>query len=351
VRCQLQIEKVWAVPLRKAYSVAHVKTPTGLAIFAGSEERESIVLIERLHSPVVRPIGEHIGGVMQIMPWPGCKLKLVAIAGFYPPFQAEGTRIVALFPRDHEKDKQPWACQTMAEVPFAHRIGFVTSGQWTWLVVSTVATAKDNPEDWSKPGAVWVLTIASPYETRGGAIRKVLDGIHKNHGLQVRDGKEVYVSGKEGLFRLVPPSDGLGEWKHWCLIDREISDFCFGDIDGDGREEVVTIEPFHGDHIVVYKCLDGQWIPIDDQPAHFGHVVWCGNWNTKPTVVVGNRGGTAELAVMRFDTSSGRLKTMAIIEEGVGPAQISVFNEGTSYYLVAANNGADEVSLYRVIDF
>ena len=42
------------------------------------------------------------------------------------------------------------------------------------------------------------------------------------------------------------------------IFDHEVSEFGFVDFDGDGVDEIVTIEPFHGENFVIYKMIAGQ---------------------------------------------------------------------------------------------
>jgi hypothetical protein len=62
----------------------------------------------------------------------------------------------------------------------------------------------------------------------------------------------ICMSGVAGIFYFEQQSGRYNGLKR-CLFDKEVSEFCFIDLDGDGKEELVTIEPFHGEALNVYK--------------------------------------------------------------------------------------------------
>lgn len=47
------------------------------------------------------------------------------------------------------------------------------------------------------------------------------------------------------------------------------------DLDGDGVKELMTIEPFHGNTIKVYRMIDGQYQEVwkYDNPIDFAHTL------------------------------------------------------------------------------
>ena len=81
-------------------------------------------------------------------------------------------------------------------------------------------------------------------------------------------------------------------WRNWRAFT--------ADLDGDGTPEFVTIEPFHGDTLAVYR-RDGQgkiakaW----SYPLAFGHVVWAGSVLGQRAILAGNRAGDKDLLLLR----------------------------------------------------
>ena len=123
---------------------------------------------------------------------------------------------------------------------------------------------KDFQEDWSKPGAVYACRIRED-DDEPWDLNPIVEEIAKNHGLHVTvmDEKEVILVGcDEGMFRVDIPVDPDGRWEKTRLIDHGVSDMYVTDLDDDDRPEIVTIEPFHGDELVIYKALRNQWQPV-----------------------------------------------------------------------------------------
>ena len=50
-----------------------------------------------------------------------------------------------------------------------------------------------------------------------------------------------------------PPEKENGEWKTEFILEGQIGEIATADLDGDGIEEIMTIEPFHGNRIQIYK--------------------------------------------------------------------------------------------------
>lgn len=44
----------------------------------------------------------------------------------------------------------------------------------------------------------------------------------------------------------MPPDSPDGEWRVEKILEGQVGEIAFADIDGDGLEEMMTIEPFHG---------------------------------------------------------------------------------------------------------
>lgn len=82
----------------------------------------------------------------------------------------------------------------------------------------------------------------------------ILQGITKNHGLFLTDCDEktfVMISGEEGVFQIEVPEYPEGKWQVKRIMDNEVSDIFLFDIDNDGEKELITIEPFHSDSLVI----------------------------------------------------------------------------------------------------
>ncbi len=86
--------------------------------------------------------------------------------------------------------------------------------------------------------------------------------------------------------------------EHWNLspiFQKEVSELTFIDLDGDGQSELITIEPFHGNVLNMYKRIKGDWKLKFTAPLSFGHGLSSGFFNGAPIVIVGNRRDSVEI--------------------------------------------------------
>ena len=106
----------------------------------------------------------------------------------------------------------------------------------------------------------------------------------------------------------------------------------------------MTIEPFHGNTLNVYKCVSGQWEKTYGDELWFGHGLSCGMFQGDPVIVVGNRRGPLTLNLYRSLPGGGFRRE--ILEEEAGPTQTQVFTSGGTDYILSANQLKNEVALY-----
>jgi len=166
----------------------------------------------------------------------------------------------------------------------------------------------------------------------------------------VLDGEEVVmVSGVEGLFSLKPRERPGLKWDCRRLLEREVSDMFVYDLDGDGCPEIVTIEPFHGDMLVVYKRFSNVWKSVYDTFVGFGHVVWAGRIRGRPAIIIGSRSGRKDLSILFPDR---RLKSMdrRILDDNAEPVQITVVHTKDADLVLSANQEQSEIALYELTD-
>ena len=154
----------------------------------------------------------------------------------------------------------------------------------------------------------------------------------------------ICISGKEGIFFLEQkPGE---DWALQPLFDREVSEMSFIDLDGDGQDELVTIETFHGENLNVYKNTGKKWELRISDSLSFGHGLSSGYIKQKPVIVVGNRSGSLALETFSVhDLLNGKFDRK-VIEEHAGPTQTQVFSAGGTDYLLSSNQRKNEVALY-----
>ncbi|GAI04833.1 unnamed protein product, partial [marine sediment metagenome] len=181
------------------------------------------------------------------------------------------------------------------------------------------------------------------------SLKPILSGLSKNHGMNLTtiDNKPVImVSGTEGLFAIWGPEKPDLPWRQEQLLKHEVSDISIYDIDGDGMHEIVTIEPFHGDKLLLYKKISYNWKPVFETSVKSGHVVWTGKLCGRRVILGASRSGSKELFMLFPKTNSLKVMAREVLDNNVGATQIAVVHKDNSDLIMSANHAAGEITLY-----
>jgi hypothetical protein len=106
----------------------------------------------------------------------------------------------------------------------------------------------------------------------------------------------------------------------------------------------VTIEPFHGNSLSLYKKKDNSWRKYYSSPLSFGHGLSAGLFKDQRIIVVGNR-RDSEALEMHIVKEIDKVEKV-IIEEHAGPTQVKVFHHEGKDYILSSNQIRNEVALY-----
>jgi hypothetical protein len=132
------------------------------------------------------------------------------------------------------------------------------------------------------------------------------------------------------------------------LLDRPVGDVAFADLDGDGEQEMATIEPFHGSQFLVSKKTEGGYETVYRYPGEieFAHAVAGCTLGGTPSIVGGVRRKNAELFCIQCVDG---VYTSAVLEEGAGPSNADVVNlpDGRDV-VICANHTQNHAALYWV---
>jgi len=342
----MKIEKKVFATLEKGYTVKPFYRGETLVLGYGPEIAGAIRLYLPDQDRTVT-ISDGPGGMMSLHPYGSgeAPFNLISIMGLLPPFLGQGAAIY------HHSSSSgldgEWQIEKVLDLPFAHRVEVLHRNSEDWFVAASVAKHKDNPEDWSQPGTVYIGRFPQS-EGDEWEMKPIKEGLTRNHGMTktVYNGEEtLFFSGKEGLFRL--DVNSAGQWISSLVIETEVSEVGVADFDGDGRDEIVTIEPFHGNKLRVYKQDGTQWNKIFETELSFGHGLWVGTFQQQPTIFVGSRSDDMSLMQFRFDPEKSDFQK-TVIEENVGPTQIDVFTNRGIDYIVSSNQNAGEMAIYTI---
>ena len=289
------------------------------------------------------------GGTMSIIGMDSS--RILAIMGCFPGYRFHDAGIY-LIERDARPVCSTWSRAKIVELPFAHRLEHIHHRGRQWLVAASLARSKDDPADWSRPGTLCVGPIPGD-GTHGWGMKPILSDLHKNHGMfkGTLDRRDVLiVSGTEGAYLFDTSDDNDDPWKHIKLLDHGISEICTIDLDDDGREELVTVEPFHGNLMRVFKRSGGRSFQVcGERELAFGHGLWCGRLNGVPSILVGNRAGDGALKLYRPVDGNPANLAETIVDAGVGPANIAVVPGTSGDLLFSTNQSSKEVALYESV--
>jgi hypothetical protein len=341
----MKFEKSLLATMPNPYVAKVLEFPSGPAVLVASEGTGPVIRIDPVrwnHSLVA----EGPGGCLDVVALPGADAVLM-IGKCYAGYDFHRAGVYAA---------QLSGLSTpvrLFDLPFLHRLHSYSTSEGIRLVAATIAQTKRNRDDWDRPGAVYVADIDAaavfrdpPVDDVPLPLRPVLPELRRNHGLLVQEDR-LYISGAEGTFRAALPQDTRELWHFEPVFDGEISELVFIDLDGDGAEEMVTIEPFHGDRLGVYRSDGG--IPGELLTTHsiaFGHGLWAGRILGVPSVIVGNRSGRGHLEMLQW-SPRGTLEAITIAEN-TGTAQVAVVHGDDTDHIVATNQNSGEVVRYSV---
>ncbi|WP_218131812.1 hypothetical protein [Trichococcus collinsii] len=194
-------------------------------------------------------VWEKGGGCMSIIPIPNKNNEFLAIVDFYLKVSPSKSKVVW----GKYDPETGWEIKDVLYLPYLHRFDIYDVDGVNYFVGATIADDKDFKDDWSRSGSIYYGVL--PEDPTGGVELKVLGkGYFRNHGYykDYEGDKPVgYFTSDQGIIKVTPFADK--EWEIEQILDTPIGEVALLDIDSDGTKEMITIEPFHGDSIKIYK--------------------------------------------------------------------------------------------------
>jgi len=318
------------------YALGTFQGKAGVSVVCATEDHGPAVVSQPPYASA-RTLVDGPGGCMALVSDPDAPAELWAVMGCFVGYRFQGGGIYRI--RGGELSRA-------ADLPFAHRIGVVRRGGSRLLVAANLAADKKDAADWTRPGAVYAAELGAP-EGRL-VLEPVLEGVHRNHGFLVTqlEGKDCVLIGcAEGLFALDLEAGGPG-WTSRQVLPQEVSEVAVADLDGDGADELVTIEPFHGSALRVYHRSGKRWEPFWEAEISFGHCVLAGAFQGQQSVLVSNRTGSKDLLLFQFSRENPSRPARVVVDAGAAAANMLVLRWDGRDRIFSANQAAGALVMY-----
>lgn len=344
----MEIRKKAISDLTLCYCVAPLTYKGEEHFLVASEKEHPCRLFDR-QGNMVSEIWKEPGGTMSAVQLPGVDGVFMATHRFYSPNNSKEAALVLCGPSE-----DGWWVKTVAELPCVHRFDILSRDGVCYLLACCLKNDYEYKDDWRFPGVTYGCRL--PEDLMSLASGKTLemkplkDGMLKNHGYCRAEHNGVMcalVTCEQGVFRFTPPAAGQEQWEIESLISDPVSDAVQVDLDGDGQPEMLTISPFHGDTICVYKLVEGEYRKVytHAQPLAFAHALCEGVVNGKAVAFVGHREGARDLLMFHYE--NGGYKA-TVFDHDVGPANVRFFHWDGRDVLISANREINEVAYYEI---
>ena len=290
-----------------------------------------------------RLVWDNGGGTMAIVPIPNKNGEFLAIQRFFPGLNAKEAKIVWC-----KLVNDSWITYDYLAIPYLHRFDLIEFDNTIYLVGSIVSKHKDSRDDWSVPGCVMYAKLTEDYDIKP-VLNEIDCDIYKNHGYTrniYKNEESYFFSGDNGIFKLKFEDNRFELDK---FTDLSISDVCFIDIDNDDHEEMLSIEPFHGDNVKIYKEINSSWQKQYEYPKEiaFAHAISSGYINDMPCFVFGVRRKNMELVLITYDHKLNEY-VESVIDQNCGSANVLIFRHQGQNIIASCNHTINEAALYYI---
>ena len=367
----MKVEKKVISNLEKCYAMSELNHQGKRYFLVAAEKNNPCYLFsesgEKLDTVWTGP-----GGVMTMTQVPGSDGQFLSTRKFYSPNDSRDASIVIATPKTSvdmglKKDgfglefneRIDWEIRTLCDAPFVHRFGILNRNGINYLFVCCLKSGHEYKNDWRFPGECFAAVL--PDDLSGFDknhqlhLKKIKSGLLRNHGyckISWNGHDAALIGCEQGTFLFSPPAGPDQDWDIRQICSIPASDSVLLDFDGDGKPELGTISPFHGNSLTIYHLDEfGNYIPCWKLPdpeseTEMLHATWAGNLLNKPTWVVGWRKGTRKTIAITFE--NGAYQTQ-VIDENTGCANVLHFvNSAGQDVIVATNREIDEAAMYTI---
>lgn len=331
--------------LYRAYAASTMNIDDELVAFIASEEKGyPCYMYSGRDFNERETVWEDGGGCMSIIPIPDKENEFLAVRDFYLKESPSKARLVW----GKYKKETGWEIKTVLYLPYLHRFDIYSVAGKNYVVLATIADEKEYKDDWRKPGSIYVGELPDD-PSSGVELKKIASGLFRNHGYYryVKDGILAgYFTSDEGIFKLTPHADRA--WDFEKIVDGMIGEVALIDVNNDGKEELITIEPFHGNEICIYELDEKnhyQKVFSFDFELDFAHTLVGASLAGVNSFVGGIRRVGCELFYVQYHDGQYQV---TIVDAGAGPANLVVASQGDREVIVSANHTRNEAAVYFV---
>ncbi len=339
----MRAEKKVLGELTLCYCVAPLEFRGKRHFLVASEKQHPCLLFDE-QGVCVDQVWDGPGGTMTMVQLPGADGAFLATHRFYSPNDNKQASIVLC-----RWAEGTWQVRTLLDLPGVHRFDLLERGGVRYLIACTIKSDYAYKDDWRFPGKVWAAVLPDDLTDRPEDFRLearvIAEGLTKNHGYS-RHGGSGIVTAEEGVFRFTPPETPAGEWTCEKLLDQPTSDALLLDFDGDGAEELLTLSPFHGDTLTVFKRTPDGWQPVFtyEKKIEFAHAICAAVFGGRPMAIVGHRKGDRDLLAIRYDGGY----RVELLDHDVGPANALSYELAGKTCILAANREINQIARYAL---
>lgn len=344
----MKVDKKVIGNLEKCYSIEPLKYNNKEYFLIAAEKHDECQLFD-LEGNKVDTLWKEPGGVMTMVQVPDSNGVFLATHKFYSPNDSKEAKLVVVSPKNGE-----WEVKTLLDLPFVHRFDIVKDGDKYYIIACALKSDHEYKDDWRFPGKVFAAELPkdlSEFNDENQMEMKVIkSGMTKNHGYCkiVDNGVEkCLISCDEGVY-LFTPKGSFDNWEIDKLVSTSASDAVLVDLDGDGEKELILIESFHGNKIIIYKKENGEYKEVYSyDKAEFAHSIYGGTFNGQNVAIIGHRKGTRDLLLFRFDKEKSEY-IMEIIDKDCGSANVEVIKINGEDVLISTNREINEIAMYKI---
>lgn len=341
----MKIEKIHLDDIKRCYCASNIQMNGENHLLLASEDPDVLCAMYNTKTfEKEETVWTQPGGCMSIIPFPTRENQFLAVQEFYLKVSPSLSKIVW-----GTHTENGWELKDVLHLPYIHRFDIYHQNGVDYFIGATIATKKQDKNDWTVPGRIYVGEIPSD-PSQGIELEVLVDGLYRNHGYwhDTEDGMDVgYFGSDQGILCVKPPKKLKGQWEVEYVMSGEIGEIACMDLDGDGKKEIMTIEPFHGNKICIYKKQAASYEKVweYDNEIEFAHTLVGTTLCNVPTFLAGVRRKDAELFYVQYVNGAYQA---TVIEKNVGPANLCVVHEENRDLIVSANHTQNEAAVYVV---